>query len=282
MYVAPKFDRAQVMEGFRAKIAKGEPIIGGGAGVGISAKSEEAGGIDLIIVYNSGRYRMAGRGSTAGLMPYGNANEIVKEMAYEILPVVKDTPVLAGVCGTDPFIIPHLFLKELKELGYAGIQNFPTVGLIEGRIRETLEETGMSYQLEVEMTALAHEMDMLTTPYVFNTDEARRMTEAGADIIVAHMGCTSGGTIGAESVSPLDECIPRIQEIVDTCKAIRSDIICLCHGGPIAMPPDADYIIQRVKGIDGFYGASSTERFPTEIAIKKQIEDFKAIRLPQG
>jgi predicted TIM-barrel enzyme len=274
--------RADILQRFRDQIGRGVPIIGGGAGVGISAKSEEAGGIDLIIVYNSGRYRMAGRGSTAGLMPYGNANDIVKEMAYEILPVVKHTPVLAGVCGTDPFMIPHLFLKELQELGYAGIQNFPTVGLFEGRIRDTLEETGMSFQLEVDMVALAHEMDMLTTPYAFNPDEARRMTEAGADIVVAHMGCTSGGTIGAESVSPLDECVGKIHDIVVASKAVRADVICLCHGGPLAQPPDADYILQRVEGIDGFYGASSTERFPTEIAIRQQIENFKALRLPNA
>ena len=272
--------REGILKRFREQIARGEPIIGGGAGTGISAKSEEAGGIDLIIIYNSGRYRMAGRGSTAGLMPYGNANQIVKEMAYEVLPVVEHTPVLAGVCGTDPFMMPKLFLKELQELGFAGIQNFPTVGLIEGKIRATLEETGMSYQLEVDVVRLAREMDMLTTPYVFNVDEARAMTEAGADIVVAHMGCTSGGTIGAETVSPLDECIGLITEIVETCKSIRGDVICLCHGGPIAMPEDADYIIKRVPGIDGFYGASSTERFPTEVAIKQQIERFKSIRLP--
>ncbi len=266
---------------FRAQIARGEPIIGGGAGTGISAKSEEAGGIDLIVVYNSGRYRMAGRGSTAGLMPYGNANQIVKEMAYEVLPVVKHTPVLAGVCGTDPFMIPKLFLHELQELGFAGIQNFPTVGLIEGRLRETLEETGMSFKLEVDVIALAHQMDMLTTPYVFNTDEARWMTEAGADIVVAHMGCTSGGTIGAKTVSPLDECVQKIQEILEAAKSVRDDVIVLCHGGPIAMPNDAAYVLQRVEGLDGFYGASSTERFPTEVAIRKQTEEFKALRLPR-
>ena len=273
--------RAGILKRFREQIARGEPIIGGGAGTGISAKSEEAGGIDLIILYNSGRYRMAGRGSTAGLMPYGNANQIVKEMAFEVIPVVKHTPVLAGVCGTDPFMMPRLFLKELKELGFAGIQNFPTVGLIEGRIRATLEETGMSYKLEVDCVALAREMDMLTTPYVFDTDEARWMTDAGADIVVAHMGCTSGGTIGAATVSPLDECVGKIQDIVETVKSIRGDVLVLCHGGPIAMPPDAAYIMEKVEGIDGFYGASSTERFPTEVAIKKQIEDFKAIRLPR-
>lgn len=274
--------RTGILERFRKQIARGEAIIGGGAGTGISAKSEEAGGIDLLILYNSGRYRMAGRGSTAGLMPYGNANQIVKEMAFEVIPVVEHTPVLAGVCGTDPFMMPKLFLKELRELGFAGIQNFPTVGLIEGRIRATLEETGMGYGLEVDIVRLAREMDMLTTPYVFNTAEAKMMTEAGADIIVAHMGCTSGGTIGAETVSPLDECIGLIEEIVDTVKSIREDVICLCHGGPIAMPEDAEYIISRTKGIDGFYGASSTERFPTEVAIKKQIERFKAIRLPNS
>jgi predicted TIM-barrel enzyme len=214
---------------------------------------------------------MAGRGSTAGLMPYGNANQIVKEMAFEVLPVVKRTPVLAGVCGTDPFMMPKLFLKELAELGFAGIQNFPTVGLIEGRLRETLEETGMSYQLEVDVTALAHEMDLLTTPYVFDLDEAKRMTAAGADIVVAHMGCTSGGTIGAKDV----------QAIVDTVKGLRSDALVLCHGGPIAFPKDAAYLFERVRGLDGFYGASSTERFPTEVAIQKQIEEFTALRLPQ-
>jgi predicted TIM-barrel enzyme len=273
--------RTGILKRFREQIARGEPIIGGGAGTGLSAKSEEAGGIDLLILYNSGRYRMAGRGSTAGLMPYGNANQIVKEMAYEVIPVVEHTPVLAGVCGTDPFMMPKLFLKELRELGFSGIQNFPTVGLIEGRIRSTLEETGMGYDLEVDIVALAREMEMLTTPYVFNTKEAEMMTKAGADIIVAHMGCTSGGSIGAETVSPLDECIGTIEAIVDTVKSIREDVICLCHGGPIAMPEDAAYIIERTKGIDGFYGASSVERFPTEIAIKAQIESFKAIRLPQ-
>jgi predicted TIM-barrel enzyme len=272
--------RAAILARLHAKVARGEPIIGGGAGTGISAKSEEAGGIDLIIVYNSGRYRMAGRGSTAGLMPYGNANQIVKEMAFEVLPVVKQTPVLAGVCGTDPFMMPRLFLKELAELGFAGIQNFPTVGLIEGRLRETLEETGMSYQLEVDVTALAHAMDLLTTPYVFNVDEAERMTAAGADIVVAHMGCTSGGTIGAKTVSPLDQCVKDVQAIVDTVKGLRSDALVLCHGGPIAFPKDAAYLFERVRGLDGFYGASSTERFPTEVAIKKQIEEFTALRLP--
>ncbi|MBI3819514.1 MAG: phosphoenolpyruvate hydrolase family protein [Planctomycetes bacterium] len=278
---APHLQRANILKRFREQIARGVPIIGGGAGTGISAKSEEAGGIDLLIVYNSGRYRMAGRGSTAGLMPYGNANQIVKEMAYEILPVVKKTPVLAGVCGTDPFIIPRLFLRELKELGYAGIQNFPTVGLIEGELRATLEETGMGFSLEVDCVALAHKMDLLTTPYAFNVNEATAMAKAGADIVVAHMGCTSGGSIGAKSVKSLDDCVGWIQQIVDAAKRVRKDIICLCHGGPIAMPSDAQYIIDRVAGIDGFYGASSTERLPVEIAIRKQIESFKSIRLPR-
>lgn len=273
--------RKGILARFRAQIARGEPIIGGGAGTGISAKSEEAGGIDLLIVYNSGRYRMAGRGSTAGLMPYGNANQIVKEMAFEVIPVVKHTPVLAGVCGTDPFMMPKLLLRELQQLGFAGIQNFPTVGLIEGELRATLEETGMGYGLEVDCVRLAHEMDLLTTPYAFNPDEATAMTKAGADIVVAHMGCTSGGTIGAKSVKTLESCVARIQAIVDASKKVRKDVICLCHGGPIAMPDDARFIIERVEGIDGFYGASSTERLPTEIAIKKQIEDFKALRLPK-
>jgi predicted TIM-barrel enzyme len=273
--------RAEILARFRAQIARGEPIIGGGAGTGISAKSEEAGGIDLLIVYNSGRYRMAGRGSTAGLMPYGNANQIVKEMAFEVLPVVERTPVLAGVCGTDPFMIPRLFLSELQELGFAGIQNFPTVGLIEGELRATLEETGMGFGCEVDVVRLAHEYDMLTTPYAFDPGEAVAMTEAGADIVVAHMGCTSGGTIGAKSVKTLDSCVARIQAIVDAVKRVRAGAICLCHGGPIALPEDAQRVIDRVEGLDGFYGASSTERLPTELAIKAQIEAFKRIRLPK-
>ncbi len=271
--------REGILKRFREQIAQGQAIIGAGAGTGISAKCEEAGGVDLIIIYNSGRYRMAGRGSTAGLMAYGNANEIVKEMAYEVIPVVKHTPVLAGVCGTDPFMMPKNFLKELRELGFSGIQNFPTVGLIDGNFRLTLEETGMSYKLEVEIVALAREMDLLTTPYVFNTEEAKWMTEAGADIIVAHMGCTTGGSIGVATATPLDECVSKIQEIVDTVKNIRDEVIILCHGGPIAMPDDAQYIMDRVQGIDGFYGASSMERLPTEIAIREQIESFKSLKI---
>jgi predicted TIM-barrel enzyme len=222
---------------------------------------------------------MAGRGSTAGLMPYGNANQIVKEMAFEILPVVARTPVLAGVCGTDPFMMPRLFLRELAELGYAGIQNFPTVGLIEGDLRATLEETGMGYDKEVEIVALAREMDLLTTPYAFNPDEATAMAKAGADVVVAHMGCTSGGTIGAKSVKTLERCVELVQAIVDAAHRARPDVLCLCHGGPIAMPDDARFLLERVDGLDGFYGASSTERLPTEIAIKKQIEEFKRLRL---
>ena len=272
--------RGAILARLKERIARGEAIIGGGAGTGISAKSEEAGGIDLLIVYNSGRYRMAGRGSTAGLMPYGNANQIVKEMAFEILPVVRRTPVLAGVCATDPFMMPRLFLEELARLGYAGIQNFPTVGLIEGELRATLEETGMGYDKEVECVALAREMDLLTTPYAFNPVEAEAMAKAGADIVVAHMGCTSGGTIGAKSVKTLERCVELVQAIVDAARRVRPEVLCLCHGGPIAMPDDARFLIERVRGLDGFYGASSTERLPTEIAIKAQIEEFKRIRLP--
>ncbi len=273
--------REGILKRFRDKVARGEPIIGGGAGTGLSAKAEEAGGIDLIIVYNSGRFRMAGRGSSAGLMPYGNANQIVKEMAFEILPVVKETPVLAGVCGTDPFMIPRLFLAELKELGFAGIQNFPTVGLWSGEMRQTLEETGMSYRMEVDCVALAREMSLLTTPYVFNEDEARMMTRAGADIVVAHMGTTSGGTIGAKTTKPIAGCVERIQAIVDAAKAVRDDVVVLCHGGPIAEPEDAQYIMERVEGIDGFYGASSVERLPAETAITEQIRRFRGLRHPR-
>jgi predicted TIM-barrel enzyme len=274
--------RQGILKRFREKIARGEPIIGGGAGTGLSAKSEEAGGIDLLIVYNSGRYRMAGRGSSAGLLAYGNANQIVKEMAYEVLPVVRHTPVLAGVNGTDPFMIPKLFLRELRELGFAGIQNFPTVGLFTGEMRQSFEETGMSYQLEVDVVRLAHEMDFLTTPYVFTPEEARRMTEAGADIVVAHMGVTTGGSIGAKSAKTLDSCVGRIQEIADAARSVRDDVLVICHGGPIAEPPDAEYVLKRVKGCDGFYGASSTERLPAERAIAEQIRKFKSIRLPAG
>ncbi|HEY7500812.1 MAG TPA: phosphoenolpyruvate hydrolase family protein [Vicinamibacterales bacterium] len=273
--------REAILKRFREQIARGEPIIGGGAGTGLSAKSEEAGGIDLLIVYNSGRYRMAGRGSSAGLLAYGNANQIVKEMAFEILPVVTRTPVLAGVNGTDPFIIPKLFLEELRALGFAGVQNFPTVGLFDGDMRQAFEETGMSYQLEVDIIRLARQLDLLTTPYVFNTSEAERMTDAGADLIVAHMGVTTGGTIGAKSAKTLDDCVSRIQAIADAARGVRSDVLVICHGGPISEPPDAKHIIERCRGVDGFYGASSVERLPAERAIADQIKTFKSIRLPK-
>lgn len=269
--------RSEILNDLKEKIAAGKPIIGGGAGTGLSAKCEEEGGIDLIVIYNSGRYRMAGRGSLAGLLSYGNANEIVKEMAYEVLPAVKHTPVLAGVCGTDPFMLRDIFLKELKEMGFAGIQNFPTVGLIDGVFRANLEETGMSYQLEVDCIKAAHKLDMLTTPYVFNIEEAKLMTAAGADIIVAHMGLTTSGNIGAKTSKSLDQCVLEIQEIVDTCKNINKEVIVLCHGGPIANPEDAQYILNHANGVDGFYGASSMERLPTEIAITEQIRRFKQI-----
>lgn len=269
--------RADILARFREKIAAGKPIIGGGAGTGISAKCEERAGIDLIVIYNSGRYRMAGRGSLAGLLPYGNANQIVKELAFEVLTAVKQTPVLAGVCGTDPFMIRHVFLRELKELGFAGIQNFPTVGLIDGTFRENLEETGMSFQLEVECIAAAHELDMLTTPYAFDPQQARALTDAGADIIVAHMGLTTSGTIGARTAKSLDDCVHLVGEIASAAKSVRSDVMVLCHGGPIAMPDDAQYILDRVP-IEGFYGASSMERLPTEEAITQQVEAFVRLR----
>ena len=271
---------AGILKRFRAQIARGEPIIGGGAGTGLSAVSEEAGGIDLLIVYNSGRYRMAGRGSSAGLLAYGNANQIVKEMAYEVLPVVKKTPVLAGVNGTDPFIIPRLFLEELRTLGFAGVQNFPTVGLFDGDMRQAFEETGMSYQLEVDIIRLARSLNLLTTPYVFNPSEAERMADAGADLIVAHMGVTTGGSIGAKSSKTLDDCVARIQRIADAARGVNPDVLVICHGGPISEPPDADYIITKCRGVDGFYGASSVERLPAERAIAEQIRTFKSIRLP--
>lgn len=271
--------RTGILQRLRAKVAARQPIIGGGAGTGISAKSEEAGGIDLLVVYNSGRYRMAGRGSLAGLMPYGNANQIVKEMAYEIVPVVRHTPVLAGVCGTDPFMMPKLFLKELVELGYCGIQNFPTVGLISGDLRAALEETDMGFDKEVDMVRLAREMDLLTTPYAFDVAEALAMTDAGADIVVAHMGCTSGGSIGPKSVTPLNQCALRVAEIATAVKARRPEVLVLCHGGAISSPEDAQAILAAVPHCDGFYGASSTERLPTEIAIRDQIRKFTALRL---
>lgn len=275
----PAIPRKAILDRFHAMIADGRPIVGGGAGTGLSAKAEEAGGIDLIIIYNSGRYRMAGRGSAAGLLAYGNANEIVKEMAVEVLPVVRNTPVLAGVNGTDPFVLMPQFLAELKAMGFSGVQNFPTIGLFDGTMRQSFEETGMGYGLEVDMIAAAHELDLLTTPYVFNPDEATAMTKAGADIIVAHMGVTTGGTIGASSAKSLDQCVSEIDAIASAARGVRQDVIMLCHGGPIAMPDDARYILERCDQIHGFYGASSMERLPAEAAIREQTAGFKALPL---
>ena len=279
----PAIPRKTIVEKFRAMIAEGRPIVGGGAGTGLSAKAEEAGGIDLIIIYNSGRYRMAGRGSAAGLLAYGNANEIVKEMAVEVLPVVKHTPVLAGVNGTDPFVLMPRLLAELKDMGFSGVQNFPTIGLFDGAMRQSFEETGMGYGLEVDMIAAAHGLDLLTTPYVFNPDEAVAMTKAGADIVVAHMGVTTGGSIGATSAKSLDSCVAEIDAIANAARSVRSDVIVLCHGGPISMPEDARYILERAEGCHGFYGASSMERLPAEAAIRDQTASFKAlpIRTPK-
>ena len=270
--------RTSILQRFREKIAQGIPIIGGGAGTGISAKCEEAGGIDLIVIYNSGRYRMAGRGSLAGLMPYGNANDVVKDMAREVLTAVKHTPVLAGVCATDPFMLRDHFLAELKELGFAGIQNFPTVGLIDGLFRANLEETGMGFGFEVECIAAAHELDLLTTPYAFKPDEATEMAQAGADIIVAHMGLTTSGTIGAKTALTLEQCVPTVGAIADAARKVREDVIVLCHGGPIAMPEDAQFVLSQLETVDGFYGASSMERLPTEIAMTEQVKNFTRIR----
>ncbi len=258
-------------------MAAGVPIIGGGAGTGISAKCEEAGGIDLIVIYNSGRYRMAGRGSLAGLLAYGNANEIVVDMGREILPVVKDTPVLAGVNGTDPFILQERFLRQIRDQGFSGVQNFPTVGLIDGVFRQNLEETGMGFQLEVDMIAKAHALDLLTTPYVFTPEQGVAMAQAGADVIVCHMGLTTSGSIGAHTALTLADCADRINGMIDKVRTVRHDVIFLSHGGPIAMPDDADYIMKACPGIAGFYGASSMERLPVEIAIKQQVVAFTAI-----
>lgn len=270
--------RSEVLKTLRAEIAAGKILVGAGAGAGISAKSGEAGGVDLIIIYNSGKYRMAGRGSLAGLLSYGDANQIVVEMGREVLPVVKHTPVLAGVCGTDPFRIMEVFLKQLKEQGFAGVQNFPTVGLIDGVFRQNLEETGMGYDLEVEMIQKAHELDLVTSPYVFDTEQAVKMAKAGADILVAHMGLTTKGTIGAKTALTLDDCVEKVQAICDAGKAVNPEIIVLCHGGPIAEPEDAQYVLSRTRGVEGFFGASSIERFATEVGIKQQTEAFKAIK----
>ena len=273
----PAIARAEILKTFRRMVDDGQPIIGGGAGTGLSAKCEEAGGIDLIVIYNSGRYRMAGRGSAAGLLAYGNANDIVREMAVEVLPVVKRTPVLAGVNGTDPFVLMGPFLAELKAMGFSGVQNFPTIGLFDGAMRVSFEETGMGFGLEVEMIAAAHALDLLTTPYVFNPEEAVAMTRAGADIIVAHMGVTTGGSIGATSARSLDDCVAAIDAIADAALAERADVILLCHGGPIAMPEDAAYVLANARTCHGFYGASSMERLPVERALTDQTRAFKAI-----
>lgn len=270
--------REQILTRLRGLIADGVPIIGGGAGTGISAKFEEAGGIDLLVIYNSGRFRMAGRGSLAGLMPYGDANAIVMEMAAEVLPVVEHTPVLAGVCGTDPFRRMSHFLRQVKEIGFAGVQNFPTVGLIDGLFRANLEETGMGYGLEVEMIRQAAELDLVTTPYAFTPAEAEQMAGAGADILVAHMGLTTKGTIGAHTARTLDDCVRDVQALADAARGVKPDIIVLCHGGPIAMPDDAEYVLRRTHGVNGFYGASSMERLPVETALTEQTRAFKAIR----
>jgi predicted TIM-barrel enzyme len=266
------------MDRLRAKIRRKQPIVGGGAGIGLSAKCEEAGGIDLIVIYNSGRYRMAGRGSLAGLMAYGNANDIVMEMAREVLPVTRNTPVLAGVNGTDPFCIFDHFLDQLKAVGFAGVQNFPTVGLIDGIFRQNLEETGMGFGLEVDMIRLAHEKDMLTTPYVFSEDDAIAMTEAGADVIVCHMGLTTGGNIGAGTAKTLDDCVGYVNAWSEAALKKRRDVVILCHGGPISMPPDAEYVLKRCPECNGFYGASSMERLPTEKALTAQTKEFLNIK----
>ena len=274
----PRIPRQDILDRLRSMIRHREPIIGGGAGTGLSAKCEEAGGIDLIVIYNSGRYRMAGRGSLAGLLAYGNANEIVVEMAREVLPVVASTPVLAGVNGTDPFMLLEPFLRSLGELGFSGVQNFPTVGLIDGVFRANLEETGMGYGLEIDMIRAAHRLDLLTTPYVFSEDEATAMAQAGADIVVCHMGLTTGGAIGATTALTLADCPRRINRWAEAARKVKDDVIVHCHGGPIATPEDATYILEQCPTCDGFYGASSMERLPTEIALTDTTRRFKAIR----
>lgn len=269
--------REEIMEMYRKQISEGKILLGVGAGTGITAKFSEKGGADMLIIYNSGRYRMAGRGSLAGLMAYGDANKIVVEMASEVLPVVQHTPVLAGVNGTDPFRVMSVFLNELKDMGFNGVQNFPTVGLIDGVFRQNLEETGMGYDLEVEMIRKAHELDLLTTPYVFDEVQAEKMAKAGADILVAHMGLTTKGTIGAQTALTLDDCVERIEKIIKAGRKVNPDILVIAHGGPIAEPDDAAYVISKTEGIDGFFGASSIERFAAEVGIKTQTEAFKKI-----
>jgi len=270
--------RTSIMARLQRQAADGVPLVGAGAGTGLSGKCAEAGGADLIVIYNSGRFRMAGHGSLSGLLPYGDANAIVVEMAREVLPVVRHTPVLAGVCGTDPFRLMPVFLAELKRMGFAGVQNFPTVGLIDGLFRQNLEETGMSYAKEVEMIGLAHGMDLLTTPYVFNAQDAIAMAKAGADILVAHMGLTTKGLVGAKTARTLDECVGEVQQIHDAAKSVRQDVLVICHGGPISEPDDARYVLERTRGIVGFYGASSMERLPTETAITERVATFKRIK----
>ena len=271
------FTRQEVRKKLEQEIAKGKSVVGAGAGTGISAKFAQKGGVDLIIIYNSGRYRMAGRGSLAGLLPYGDANGIVVEMADEVLPVAKETPVLAGVCGTDPFRLMDNFLKDLKDMGFSGVQNFPTVGLIDGVFRQNLEETGMGYDLEIEMIRKAHQLDLFTAPYVFDEEDAKAMAEAGADVLVAHMGLTTSGSIGAETALTLEESAKKVQRIADAGHSVNKDLMVICHGGPIAMPDDAKYVLENTENVVGFFGASSIERLPTEAAIKKQTEDFKKL-----
>ena len=275
------FSRSQILDRLHTLMDSEVPIVGGGAGTGISAKFEEAGGIDLIIIYNSGRYRMAGRGSLSGLMPYGDANQVVMDMAREVLTIVKDTPVLAGVCATDPFRDMGWFLGQVMDIGFSGIQNFPTVGLVDGTLRANLEETEMGYDKEVDMVRLAREKDIFTTPYCFNTTEAEQMADAGADIVVAHMGLTTKGSIGAHTALTLDDSVNRVQAIADAARGVRDDIIILCHGGPIAMPEDAEYVLHRTKNVHGFYGASSMERLPVETALTEQVRNFKAIKFSE-
>ena len=273
-----KQTRKEIVADFKRKVKQGDILVGVGAGTGITAKSSEAGGADMLIIYNSGRYRMAGRGSLAGLLSYGDANQIVVEMGQEVLPVVKETPVLAGVCGTEPFRAMEIYLKQLKDQGFNGVQNFPTVGLIDGVFRQNLEETGMGYDLEVEMIKKAHELDMLTTPYVFDPEQARKMAEAGADILVAHMGLTTKGTIGAKTALTLDDCVEKIEAIIEAGREVNPEIMVICHGGPIDEPEDAKYVIEKTKGIDGFFGASSIERFAAEKGIREQTAAFKGIK----
>ncbi|REK15826.1 MAG: phosphoenolpyruvate hydrolase family protein [Planctomycetota bacterium] len=273
------FTREAILKRLRDKVAAGQPIVGGGAGTGLSAKMSEAGGIDLLVIYNSGRFRMGGRGSLSGMMPYGDANAIVMDMSREVIPVVKHTPVLAGVCGTDPFRVMNLFLREVVAAGFSGVQNFPTVGLIDGQFRQNLEETEMGFGPEVDMIRQAHEMNLLTTPYAFNVDEAEAMTEAGADILIPHMGLTTKGTIGATSALTLEESAQRVQAMHDAAKRINPDILVLCHGGPIAEPADAQYILDNTEGVVGFYGASSMERLPVEPAIANRVREFTALKL---